>query len=134
MKIPILEFIHVFSISDFENYYKNRFLFLFSILIKLFDHEIVNCEIIHDVSMLIYILATSKQLPHRRPEKKPKSWLFSNVRRKKSQNSGLLSNFRRIIFKIGENVSFNRVTPPRLSEIVIAQLQCVQQVSITLVF
>ena len=46
MKIPILEFIHVFSISDFENYYKNRFLFLFSILIKLFDHEIVNCEII----------------------------------------------------------------------------------------
>ena len=58
MKIPILEFIHVFSISDFENYYKNRFLFLFSILIKLFDHEIVNCEIIHDVSMLIYILTT----------------------------------------------------------------------------
>ena len=54
----ILEFIHVFSISDFENYYKNRFLFLFSILIKLFDHEIVNCEIIHDVSMLIYILTT----------------------------------------------------------------------------
>ena len=94
-----LVFIHVFSILDFENYYKNRFLFLFSILIKLFDHEIVNCEIIHDVSMLIYILATSKQLPHRRPEKKPKSWLFSNVRRKKSQNSGLLSNFRRIIFK-----------------------------------
>ena len=58
MKIPILEFIHVFSILDFENYYKNRFLFLFSILIKLFDHEIVNCEIIHDVSMLIYILTT----------------------------------------------------------------------------
>ena len=58
MKIPILEFIHVFSILDFENYYKNRLLFLFSILIKLFDHEIVNCEIIHDVSMLIYILTT----------------------------------------------------------------------------
>ena len=54
----ILVFIHVFSILDFENYYKNRFLFLFSILIKLFDHEIVNCEIIHDVSMLIYILTT----------------------------------------------------------------------------
>ena len=58
IKNHILEFIHVFSISDFENYYKNRFLFLFSILIKLFDHEIVNCEIIHDVSMLIYILTT----------------------------------------------------------------------------
>ena len=54
----ILELIHVFSILDFENYYKNRFLFLFSILIKLFDHEIVNCEIIHDLSMLIYILTT----------------------------------------------------------------------------
>ena len=49
----ILVFIHVFSILDFENYYKNRFLFLFSILIKLFDHEIVNCEIIHDVSMFV---------------------------------------------------------------------------------
>ena len=56
--INILEVIHIFSILDFENYYKNRFLFLFSILIKLFDHEIVNCEIIHDVSMLIYILTT----------------------------------------------------------------------------
>ena len=54
----ILEVIHIFSILDFENYYKNWFLFLFSILIKLFDHEIVNCEIIHDVSMLIYILTT----------------------------------------------------------------------------
>ena len=54
----ILAFIHIFSILDFENYYKNWFLFLFSILIKLFDHEIVNCEIIHDVSMLIYILTT----------------------------------------------------------------------------
>ena len=58
IKNQILELIHVFSISNFENYYKNRFLFLFSILIKLFDHEIVNCEIIHDVSMLIYILTT----------------------------------------------------------------------------
>ena len=47
-----------FSILDFENYYTDRFLFLFSILIKLFDHEIVNCEIIHDVSMLIYILTS----------------------------------------------------------------------------
>ena len=54
----ILEVIHIFSILDFENYYKSWFLFLFSILIKLFDHEIVNCEIIHDVSMLIYILTT----------------------------------------------------------------------------
>ena len=53
MKIHILEFIHVFLILDFENHYKNQFLFLFSILINLFDHEIVNCEIIHDVSMLI---------------------------------------------------------------------------------
>ena len=51
IKIAILEFIHVFSISDFENYYKNRFLFFFSILIKLFDHEIVNCEIIQYVSI-----------------------------------------------------------------------------------
>ena len=31
----ILELTHVFAILDFENYYKNRFLFLFSILIKL---------------------------------------------------------------------------------------------------
>ena len=54
----ILELIHVFPILDFENSYKNRFLFLISIFIKLFDHEIVNCEIIHDVSMLIYILTT----------------------------------------------------------------------------
>ena len=54
----IFSLVHIFSILDFENYYKNWFLFLFSILIKLFDHEIVNCEIIHDVSMLIYILTT----------------------------------------------------------------------------
>ena len=62
IKNHILEVIHIFSISDFENYYKNRFLFLFSILIKLFDHEIVNCEIIHDVSMLIYILTTENKI------------------------------------------------------------------------
>ena len=74
MKISILEFIHVFSISDFENYYKNRFLFLFSILIKLFDHEIVNCEIIHDVSMLIYILTTENETKLQKFQ--PKSKIF----------------------------------------------------------
>ena len=62
IKNHILPLVHIFSILDFENYYKNRFLFLFSILIKLFDHEIVNCEIIHDVSMLIYILTTENEI------------------------------------------------------------------------
>ena len=62
IKNYILEFIHVLSILDFENYYKNRFLFLFSILIKVFDHEIVNCEITHNLSMLIYILTTENKI------------------------------------------------------------------------
>ena len=73
-----------------------HFLFLFSILTKLFDRQIVNCEIIHYASMLIYTLTSENDTKHQKFQQK--SEIFLTNLNQKIRGKQFFRNFWKFIF------------------------------------